>query len=357
MQNVELCSECGVPMAFAMAHQWLSDGDIVVRLNPAIRVGFLECGNIDPTFRRIGEIIGHPIDHLVLHIVARGSELYGNSLLPQEVRDMVRERKVERQPVVQTILESCHLIGYGRYEYLGDRYEGDENDYAKLRIHEPFSVLEAAGAIAGITASLVGGEHSVTVEEKSPGVYEFSTHWTTYPAVLRERLVLEEYHARPGDLELESCSTCGTPRAVGECRWDLERGTITNSRNGYRMAILGPGLMDVVFEALEWELGETIPRTVVDAQRQLVREGFRPLDFTRGAEDLRVQLAMRGLGNLREFRMDGEGAYLHLDTSCYHLPLVGLLQGSFEALGGVDSHADWEIGEDRSLRVEVRTAA
>ncbi len=196
----------------------------------------------------------------------------------------------------------------------------------------------------------------MAIEEKSPGVYEFTTHWATYPEVLKERMVLEEYQPEQGDVELERCATCDSPLLLRQCEWDLERGIITNRRNGYRMTILGPGLMDTVFEALEWELGETIPRAVVEAQRELARDGFRPLDFSCGFEELKLQLALRGLGNLREFRMEERAAYLHIHNACYHLSMVGLLQGSFESEQGGESRVTWEIGEDRSLAVEVKAA-
>lgn len=104
---------------------------------------------VDPAFRRIGEIIKASIDRLVLHLVARGSVLYGNTLIPQEVRDMVRGKKIKRRPVIQGIPDMRHIIASGKSEYPGDRYQGDEQDYAKLRIRKPFSMLEAAGPPPG----------------------------------------------------------------------------------------------------------------------------------------------------------------------------------------------------------------
>ena len=137
------------------------------------------------------------------------------------------------------------------------------------------------------------------------------------------------------------------------CRWDIENGMITNAENGYRMALLGPAVMESLFEALELELGEEIPTLVVDAQRRLVREGFMPIDFTLGFEEVRTGLALRGLGNLRELRMEADGAAMRLDNSCMQLLLVGLLQGSFERVYDRDSHVEWELSDKDSLQVEV----
>ncbi|MGQ9476367.1 MAG: hypothetical protein ACUVSI_09790 [Actinomycetota bacterium] len=195
----------------------------------------------------------------------------------------------------------------------------------------------------------------MTFKEVSPGVFELTTGWTTYPEVLKERLELTFYHPTEGDLELERCERCGSPLKLSEtCAWDLENGIVTNRATGYRMAVLGPGLMDTVFEALEWELGEEIPRLVVDAQRRFTREGFVPMDLTMGLPELREQFALRGLGNLRELEVGEKGASLTLENSCMQLLLVGTLQGTYERAFRRDSSVDWEVDEEGSLRVEVK---
>lgn len=349
------CSGCGMPDVFVRLNRWLTNGDIVQATNEQARMAFVECENVDPVFRDIGRAIGMSIDHLVINIVARGTQLYMDTLLPEPVKELVRNKSMDIMSFSQGIMDLCHAIGYGKYEFLGYRYENDPEDFCRIRITHPFSILETSGAFAGVIASSVGGEHSVTFEETSPGVFELTTGWTTYPEVLKERLKLSLYQPAGGDLELERCDVCGTPLGLAKmCEWDLRDGTISNRRTGYRMAVLGPGLMDTVFEALEWELGEEIPELVVDAQRRFTREGFAPIDLTLGLEELRTEFALRGLGNLRELRVAEEGASIHLENSCMQLLLVGLLQGTFERTFDKDSSVDWEVDERETLRVEVK---
>lgn len=355
MNETKNCAGCGVPEAFVNLNRWLTNGDIVQATNDQARMAFVECENIDPVFRDIGRAIGISIDHLVINIVARGTQLYMDSLIPEAVRELVRNKSMDVRSFSQGVIDLCHVLGYGKYEFLDYRYENDQDDFCRIRITKPFSILETSGAFAGVIASTVGGEHSVTYEETSPGVFELTTGWTTYPEVLKERLQLNPYHPEEGDIELKRCEACGLPlRLNSMCSWDLENGIIINRETGYRMAVLGPGLMDTVFEALEWELGEEIPRLVVDAQRKYVREGFAPLDFSSDFQELRVQFAVRGLGNLRELRMGRDGANMRLDNSCMQLLLVGLLLGSFERAYGIDSTADWEVDDKDSLHVEVK---
>ncbi|MDI7253058.1 MAG: hypothetical protein QME89_10965, partial [Actinomycetota bacterium] len=284
-----------------------------------------------------------------------GTQLYMDSLIPEPVKELIRNKSMDIASFAQGVMDLCHAIGYGKYEFLDYRYENDPEDFCRIRITRPFSILETSGAFAGVIASSVGGEHSVTYKEISPGVFELTTGWTTYPEVLKERLKLNLYQPEEGDLDLSRCEVCGTPLGLVDlCEWDLENGIITSRATGYRMAVLGPGLMDTVFEALEWELGEEIPMLVVDAQRRYVREGFAPIDLTLGLEELREQFALRGLGNLRELSVGGEGASLTLENSCMRLLLVGMLQGTFERTYGKDSTVEWEADGKGTLQVEVK---
>lgn len=267
---------------------------------------------------------------------------------------MIRNKTIDMAAFSQGVIDICHAIGYGKYEFLGYRYENDPEDYCKIRITKPFSILETSGAFAGVVASSVGGEHSVTFEEVAPEVYELTTGWTTYPEVVKEKLRLQLYRRKEGDVELERCQECGTPsRLSSMCTWDLENGIIRNRANGCRMSVLGPGLMDTVFDALEWELGEEIPQMVVEAQSGIVRQGFPAFPLELPFEEVRTEIALRGLGNLRELRLEEGKARLRIDNSCMRLLVVGWLKGSFEMLRGGECEASWQVSPAGSLEVEL----
>jgi len=352
--QMEACRVCRIPLAFAQLNRWHTDGDITQAGNEQARMAFVECENIDPLFRELGRLMGHSIDNLVINIVARGTQLYMDTLIPGEVKQMIRNKTIDMGAFAQGVIDLCHAIGYGKYEFLGYRYENDPEDYCKIRITKPFSILETSGAFAGVVASSVGGEHSVSFEEVSPGVFELTTGWTTYPEVVKERLQLKLYHRVEGDVHLERCPECGTPsRLASMCSWDLENGIILNRGSGRRMAMLGPGLMDTLFEALEWELGEEIPGMVVEAQGAIVREGFAPLPLDLPFQEARTELALRGLGNLRELRLEEKEAWLKIDNSCMRLLVVGWFKGSFERMRGRPCRASWQVSPEGSLEVEL----
>jgi hypothetical protein len=353
MLDVERCPECNIPESFTQGQVWLNNGDIVQRVNPEARLGFIECENLDPLFANIGKIIGIPIERLVVNITARGTELYMNQLIPQQIKELVQAKQMDPVSFIETITTYCHIIGFGKYEFLDSRYERDADDFSRLRIIRPFSVPEAAGAIAGVASALVGGEHAVKYEQVQPRVYEFTTSWTEYPEVLKERLLIPPYRHSDGNIGLEGCATCGSPRVLRDYRWNLDQGIISNRKTARRMAVVGPELLDNLFRALEAELGETIPDVVVEAQRRFTRTGFYSIDEINNERVFRTQLALRGLGNLREMKIGRRGLHMRIDNAAGYLMAIGMVQGLFEVAFDVYSSVEWELSEDGDLEVAV----
>jgi len=353
MLDIGRCPECNVPEPFYQGHEWLNNGDIVQKADHRARMGIIECEALDPLFTNVGDIIGTSIYPLIINIAARGSKFYLDNLIPKEVKEMVQSRKLDLRPLAEPIFMLCHVMGFGQYDILDYRYENDADDFARAHIFRPFSVPEVFGAFSGGVSAMVGGEHSVSYEEISPGMYEVIATWTEFSDVLKEKMRIYEYRHRDGDIEFERCGTCGCPKAVSDYYWNLEKGIIVNGKTGRRMALLGFEMMDPVFHALEDELGDTIPRVVVEAQRRFVKTGFYSIEEVLDETELRNELALRGLGNLRELTMNPKGLRLRIDNVSGHLLTIGIVQGLFEMALDVESYADWELSEEGNLSVEV----
>ena len=117
--------------------------------------------------------------------------------------------------------------------------------------------------------------------------------------------------------------------------------------------MLGPAALDAIFEELERELGENIPEVVIEAQRRFVKAGFSSSQEVRSVEDFRQELALRGVGNLREFEADKSGLRVRIENPYLHLMLVGLTQGLFELAFGREGDVEWDLIEDGDLIIRV----
>jgi hypothetical protein len=353
MIEVNRCFECGVPEPFMQGQVWLNNGDIVQRANQNARVGFVECENFDPLFQNIGDIIGFPIERIVVNLSNRAHRIYLETLFPEEARRMVIDGTVDSHALRDPVITFCQICGFGKYEYVADRYEKDDKDFYTQRITRPYSVPLAAGALAGAMGAILGGEHDVTWTEVSPDCYEFTSRWGKGDQALAERFRLARYEHRDGDLELQRCASCGMPKAFNAYEWDLENGLIRNRYTGRRMALVGPESLEQIFQELEFELGETIPNVVIEAQRRFTKTGFYSIDKISDEGNFRTQLALRGLGNLRNMVIRKTGLSLKIENPAAYLMTTGMVQGLFEMIFDIDSKVEWEIGQEGELLVEV----
>jgi hypothetical protein len=350
---VDFCGECKVPLPVIQGQTWLNNGDIIQRANPSARMAFIESENLDPLIKNISDIIGVSIEHLIINISARGNEIYLRQLIPKEVKKMFKAKQLEVMPFIEGITTLAQMYGVAKYDLLGFRYAGDTGDHITHRITGPFCLPMTIGAYAGAVSSVVGDEIAVSCKEISPGLFELTARGTEYPAELKDKLRMPVYRHRDGGIELERCKTCGGPRAMHGFRWSLDQGNIINQLTGRRMVVLGPAELDPIFTALEAELDDTIPSVVIEAQRRFVKTGFYPIDLLESEENLRTQLALRGVGNVREVKLYRKGARLRLDNACLHLLTIGLVQGIFEMTFDVESNVNWEVSKEGDLELEI----
>jgi len=117
---------------------------------------------------------------------------------------------------------------------------------------------------------------------------------------------------------------------------------------------MGDALLQPVFSELEEELGDEIPRAVVEAQRRFTESGFYTMDDITEEADFRTQLALRGLGNLKELSMKKQGMHMRVVNVVLPLILVGMFQGFFEMSFDLrSSDVDWQISEEGDLEMEA----
>ena len=352
--ELERCPECGAPENITGEHLWLNNGDIVQKRHQSHRMVIIETENMDPLFRGIEQIIGVNIEPIVITAVRRAVRPYLKAFIPAEVSEKIRNKELDYRPIVDMFSDMATAYGYGSYDFVDMRYEQDDQDYYTIRITEPFSLPMAVSAHVGAIECLTGVDQGHTYEEVSPDVYEITAFPTPHPKELSKRMRFEQHQHRDGDLELERCATCGGPKALTGYQWYPDRGAIANKSTGRRIAIIGNAELDPVFHELEAELGDSVPRVVVEVQRRFTRSGFYTMDDIADEGDFRTRLALRGMGNLKELEMKRNGMYMRLENAALPLMIVGQTQGFFDMGFSVDTTVDWEISDEGDLQVEVK---
>jgi hypothetical protein len=352
---LKLCPECGVPEVITGEHLWLDGGDIVQKRAQTSRMVFIETENFDPLFKGIELIIGGPIEQLVLTAGRRAYRGYLEAFVPEMIREKILQKEMEYEPIDSAFRDLGRLNGVGSYQLVDLRYEQDADDYNTVSISEPYCLILNIAAHIGAIELLTGVELGYTCEQVSPDDYKVKVFPSPHPEGLRQRMWFEPHHHNPGAVELERCATCNGPKALSAYKWFPDRGVIANINNRRRIAIQGDAMLDPIFAELESELGDTIPRVVVESQRRFTRSGFYTLEDITNEGDFRTQLALRGLGYLKELEMRRRGMRMRIENVALPLIVLGLAQGFFEiGFGLEETLVDWEIAKDGTLEAEVK---
>lgn len=359
--DITFCPECGSPEQLTNSHLWLNSGVIVLVTDETQRQILVECENLDPLFMGIAEEIGMPIERQVVDVCRRSTRKVVSGMVPQQVKDLIVKREIDLEPVIMgltdVMITASQLQGWGKFEHVAHRYEQDGQDCFNNRCTGPYSKLAGRGNLAGTIEGIYDTQTGVEAEEVAPDVIEMTARLTGHYKVFEERLKLRPYRHTDGDIEIERCSGCKAPAALA-CRvWSLEDGIIRNKNTGRRMAMLAPDVLEAVFDELEAELGETIPRVVVEAQRRFIKASAYSIDEISNEGDFRTQLATRGCGGLREIKVGAGGIDLRIDNAAAHLMQVGMIQALFEMAFELESSVEWEISEDGDLQVRVTPKA
>jgi hypothetical protein len=247
------------------------------------------------------------------------------------------------------------VYGYGSVLSDPQGTSSDEFPWRSQVVLKPYSLVFYAGDQLGTVEAFEQTNMRITYEELDNDVFRFTTFPGEHPVGLQERLKRTRYAFKPGDHSFMRCPECDTPMEVSSYRWRPEEGTITDPRNGRRMAFFEPSTLEAVLDDLAAELGDPILDLAIEAQRRYIKETASGEDWRHGEAFFRDWAALRGLGDIVSFEAPREGTTLRLQNACLPLALVGTAQAFYEiALGVERSTCEWEYCEDGDLVISMR---
>lgn len=354
--QIETCPECGVPLYVSLEHEWRNSGLIIQKRDRRHILSLIENYNVVGLLKQVEDILGTSIERIILTTRRRASKAYMEKLWPDPLKEMVWRKEIDVEPLTRLLFTIAHSLGYGRFELVDFRYEQDDEDYIVIRMYNPYSIVLGISDPVAAFESLIGREIGATYEKIDEDVYEVRMFAAKHPQVFKGRLQMKTFDSAEGDIELEACR-CGAPRALKAFRWDLENGVITNVKTGRRMIFFAPTVLEAIFSELENELGASIPGAVIQAQRRLTLSGLYPFNEKTDGAVLRKQLALRGLGEIRDFSLDKDRLSVSARNVPINLLMVGLAQGIFEIANKAKSEVEWALSDSGDLQVEVKRAS
>jgi len=353
MGRPDACKSCGVPRSVSKEIVWHDNGVITQARDENHRMLFYESDNLDNLFRGVEELIGLPIEHIVIESKRRVTREYISKLIPAPVRKLAY--LVHPPLIINQVSSTGRSYGYGDIKLKELRKKRDDGDYTVMTIKEPYSILFFTGDLVGAFEAVDGRDFEASYRRVGEGeVYEVTGKVGKHPIELQERLRPPSYPLKPGDVRLERCPSCGLPREVGDFRWDMERGVIINPDTGRRMAIFGPAGFEAIIDDLEAELGESVPDVVIEAQRRFVKERLREKDWRRSPASFKRMMALRGLGNITSLQIDRQRLSVVIENPCLTLLAVGMVQGLYEMAMDLEKTGhSWSRTSDGDLKIEI----
>ena len=373
MSELEICKTCGVPRMISTVFSWGDNGVISISHSPKARMVFYESGNIDNIFRGVEELIGMPIEHIVMERKRRDTRRFMERVFHEHIKWSAATFGVGRAEKVssvepgrrQELLEFGEALnsqataigtvyGYGDIRY-SDMWElWDTFPWRTQIIRNPYSVIFFSADMLATVEAFEQRDMRVKYEKVWDDVYLLSAVPGDHPIELAERLKRKGYETKPGDISYERCSECGVPLGVARCRWNLEEGTIIEPDTERRMAFFDPAAIDTVFDDLEAELGESVPEAIIEAQRRYGKLSMGADNWKRSGYDFKAVTALRGLGNITAFKADEKRLTLTLENPSIHLAIVGMAIALYELAWGVESSThEWHRTDDGDLVITV----
>jgi hypothetical protein len=371
MPEMEVCGTCHVPRIISSMFDWGDNGIISISDSPKARMVFYESDNIDSMFRGVEEVIGAPIEHIVMERKRRDTRRFMERVFPEKIErlaSILGGEKVDKVSSVdaalrQEILEIGDLVnsqatsigmvyGYGDIKF-SDLWEfWDRFPWRTQIIRKPYSMIFFSADMLATVEAFEQRDMRVKYEKVWEDIYLMSTIPGEHPIELAERLKRKSHAVKPGDVTYDRCPECGIPAGVARCNWNLEEGTIIDSDTDRRMAFFDPAAMDIVFDDLEAELGEAVPAAIIEAHRRTWKQSMSPDNWRRSGYDFKSWAAMRGMGNITAFKADEKRLAFTIENPSMHLALVGMAIALYElAWGAEGSTHEWHRTDDGDLVV------
>jgi hypothetical protein len=343
-----LCGTCSVSKRAAKSLTWQSSGTITEARDPDHRMVLADVEGLNQLFSNIEGLIGVSIQNIITESKARATQEFTRQLIRGWKGTVVR--RLGLGIVIKNMAGLAKSLGYGGIEILDVNWKDDRIDF---RLRDPYSVPLMCGDLRGATEAVKNVVGTVEPEQESEDTWIVRGRLSPPPSGMEERLAPPPVKTRPGDISYKRCPECGVPLGISDFSWDLDRGIITNRATGIRHAFVGPGGIQAVFDELSSELGDTIPETIIEAQRMRVVSQDYSAWKAFGAPEFREMIGMMGFGNLASLEVSGRSYEATIENASLPLMIVGTAAGALQSITGRKPEIEWTFSPEGDLKISA----
>jgi|GEM_PF-3403966 len=257
------CKECGVPDIIGRDQRWSSDGTIPITGDPNFRMGIVEVPVMREIASRLEKIVGPSIHNMFMESKRKYARHYIDILLKGPLGFLVRHTASGGKKVYQTLLQTSTSLGYGHATV--DEYK--RKTLVHGTIHNPYYTPFFVGDVRGVFESVERLPSTGTWVDKGD-VATIAVDVMAGEDELGKRFQYDDTLRKPGDLKYTPCKSCGLPKELSRFVWDLDKGTILDTKANERVFITGLNDFNGVFMELEEAIGDIVPNTILEVNRE-----------------------------------------------------------------------------------------
>jgi hypothetical protein len=355
--GLERCSYCGIPIYVRAAASWNDDGTVTGRYARRTRVVQVYADEINHVLSGIGDRIGLDIGRIVVEGERKAAVQFSRDLMASipSLLAAVFHNRVMARPLNWFLFRSAKNAGLGDGKML--EYRWGRSLVAEFS--DPFNVPILAGDILGTVEAFYGKTAEVSWEQHgSMALIKIATREGA-SHVTDERLRPVLPPTVTARVELDRCPRCGIPLEVSRrYSFDLRSGIATEVSTERRIVTVIIDSLYSVFKELANELGEEIPRMIVDLESEYIMENAPPVEPPLTADAMRVllgDLAIKGMGNPVRVSVPAEGELeVRIDNPFSEELLAGRVLGYFRALRGGAEEIEWTPDTDGFTVIRIR---
>ncbi|RJP27464.1 MAG: hypothetical protein C4536_13815 [Actinobacteria bacterium] len=344
--HIRKCKVCGFPFWLARELKWNDNGTITSKNRSDFRTLLIEADYLSEIFRRIEDVLGISIQHIVFEAQRNVAKDVLDANL-DNFRWAIRHLPGVRRLVITYFNRMASWTGQAYAKTIAYTSKGP----GTAIIRNPFNRELLAAVVVGALESLGETPYDHHWEKRGADDVIVVEPIAERPEI-SQRLAYTIPSPRSGNRRYQGCSGCGVPVQLKDLEWREGEGLIIDTRRGVRMVFLEIYTTNVVLRELARELGEDIYPIIVDAQREFSLEHIRR-EFPGGEpgaafdkdalyRDVLDAIALRGQGNPVSYVTDVGRLTVRVENPCEEHILAGHLSALYELAENARPEVSWE---------------
>ena len=329
---MRICKRCGVPHPISKLHVWTNDGRLLTR-DKKQRLIIVERALMARIFESLDEELGQRTNEIIRETKAFDAKSYTQSVAGFRI-NLLKPMFMTRKIILDQFIELAKVLGMARIEVIEYRADGK----ARLRCHSCYQKDFLLGDLSGAYLVIEGVPPRYDIDD-GDGYFDIVLERDEGAEDPTLKYSCEAEETLNGYVAYKRCRDCSTPLPVSFFHWDLEEGTVRDTRSGQNVVFIDIIGINLAIEKMIEDYGKgggaDLEQLLARNTKKVVDSLIPLMDWKHRRPEEQVRdlffLAFRGMGNpIFTQPLDDGGVKVRVENP-YNYPMVAGIVASFIA--------------------------